>query len=109
MADEIYSDGIGNIIVAGGVVRIDFVSLSPTAKDDSGNPVVEFRQRVILSLEAFARSIGKIQDTTNALLKAGLIQQSKPGDEHTAEPIAAAKTEPKGEGRNAPDRKPPFP
>jgi hypothetical protein len=42
-------------------------------------------------------------------LKAGLIQQNKPGEEHTAEPLAAAKTEPKGEGRNAPDRKPPFP
>ncbi|MBV9330233.1 MAG: hypothetical protein JOZ55_01635 [Alphaproteobacteria bacterium] len=104
MDQEIYSDGIGNIILAGGVVRIDFVSLSANAKDDSGNPTTELRQRVVLSIEGFARSLGKIQDAANAMIKAGLIQRSPPDEGQVAEEKAEAH-----EGKNATTRSPPFP
>lgn len=103
MTDEIYSDGIGNIILAGGVVRIDFVSLSPTAKDEAGKPATELRQRVVLSIEGFARSIGKIQDAANAMIKAGLIQRS-PGEQEKTDT-----TEGPQAGNDATTRSPPFP
>jgi hypothetical protein len=104
MTDEIYSDGIGNIVVAGGVVRIDLMTLSATAKDANGNPAVEHKQRVIFSIEGFTRSLNKIQEATNALIKAGLIQQTKPG-----ETSVVATVDPKAAQAGPGERKPPFP
>jgi hypothetical protein len=104
MADEIFSDGIGNIVVAGGVVRLDLMALSATAKDANGNPAVEHRQRVIFSIEGFTRSLNKIQEATQALIKAGLIQQNKADETPT---VAAAEAKP-ANGKTG-ERKPPFP
>ena len=35
MANELYADGIGEITVTGSIVRIDFMSLSATERDDA--------------------------------------------------------------------------
>jgi len=107
MADEIFSDGIGNIVVAGGVVRLDLMTLSATAKDANGNPAVEHKQRVIFSIEGFTRSLNKIQEATNALIKAGLIQQNKT-DETPAVATVDAKSAKPANGKPG-ERKPPFP
>ena len=45
-AAEIFADGIGEIALVGGRVRIDLVSLSQTEKNESGEALLELRQRV---------------------------------------------------------------
>lgn len=47
---EIYADTVAEVIVSNGIARIDFVAMSPTARDAEGKPTMEFRQRVVMPL-----------------------------------------------------------
>lgn len=78
MQNEIYADAIGEITVTGPIVRIDLVSLSATQRDDTGQPVPEFRQRVVMSIEGFANSYEVLQKAMNGLLEAGAIRRNVP-------------------------------
>lgn len=108
MSEQIYSDGIGAIVIAGGVVRIDFVSLSVNQQDASGNPKLEFQQRVVLSLEAFARSLPKIHEATQALIRLGIIQPSRSETALAAATPAGTESQ-ASQSSDAAVKKPPFP
>jgi hypothetical protein len=71
--DQIFCDSIGTITVTGAVVRIDFVSLSPSARETDPAPKLEFTHRVIMPLEGFLRSVGKLQETVEALVRRGVV------------------------------------
>lgn len=75
MQDEIYSDGISEITITGPIVRIDLMSLSPAERDATNNPKPVFRQRIIMSVEAFANSAELMQRVVNGLIEAGAIKQ----------------------------------
>ena len=77
--DEIYSDGIGEITVTGPIVRIDLVSLSPQQRDASNNPTPVFRQRIIMSVEAFANSAELMRKAVDNLIKSGAITKVPQG------------------------------
>ncbi|HEY0106459.1 MAG TPA: hypothetical protein VGB91_10275 [Rhizomicrobium sp.] len=69
MDDQIFADGIGAITIIGTTLRIDFVTLSPTERDASGQPKAMFRQRIIMSVEGFLRTGGKLQEAMQAVSK----------------------------------------
>lgn len=73
MTSEIFSDGIGEITVTGSVVRIDFVSLSPTERDGEGRPCPIFRQRIVMPVEGFVHSLALLERTTRKLIEDGRI------------------------------------
>lgn len=81
MQNEIYADAIGEITVTGPIVRIDLVSLSATQRDSANQPVPEFRQRVVMSIEGFANSYEVLQKAMNGLLEAGAIRRNVPEEE----------------------------
>jgi len=72
--DQIFSDSVGAITVTGSVVRIDFVALSPTERDPSGSPKMEFTHRVVMPIEGFVRSVAKLQETLQALVSRGVLR-----------------------------------
>jgi hypothetical protein len=74
---ELVSDGIGQITVTGGVVRVDLVSLSPTERDANNNPKPTFRQRLIFSLEGFVNSTEAMQRILQGLFDAGVIKRTE--------------------------------
>jgi len=78
MQEEIFADAIGEIHVTNNVVRIDFVSLSPTERDSNNNPKAVFRQRIVMPLEAFANSAELIRRAMDGLIKSGAIKQQTP-------------------------------
>ena len=78
MQAELYADAIGEITVTGTILRIDLVSLSPTMRDDMGQPAPEQRMRVIMSLEGFANSFEVLQNAMNVLIEAGAIRRNDP-------------------------------
>ncbi len=78
MQNEIYADAIGEITVTGPIVRIDLVSLSATQRDDINQPLPEFRQRIVMSIEGFANSYEVLQKAMNGLLEAGAIRRNVP-------------------------------
>ena len=76
MQSELYADTIGEITVSGAIVRIDLVSLSATQRDASNQPVPEFRQRVIMSVEGFANSFEVLQKAMQGLIEAGAVRRT---------------------------------
>ncbi len=87
MADELYSDGIGEITVTGTIVRIDLVSLSPTERDSKGNPKPVFRQRIVMPIDAFANSVDVMDKALAGLVDAGAVRRTT---DVAALPTAAA-------------------
>lgn len=91
MQDEVYSDGIGEITVTGPIVRIDLVSLSPQKRDAQNNPMPVFRQRIVMSLDAFANSVELMRKAIDGLVASGAIvatpanQHKEPAPRQTAE------------------------
>ena len=94
MADELYSDGIGEITVTGTIVRIDLVSLSPTERDSKGNPKPVFRQRIIMPIDAFANSVDVMDKALAGLVDAGAVRRTN--DVATLPTAAAAPVEQPG-------------
>jgi hypothetical protein len=84
---ELYADGVGQITVGGGVVRVDLVSLSPTERDANNKPIATFRQRLIFSIEGFANSVETMQKALQGMVDTGLIQRRRPNAE-PAPPVA---------------------
>lgn len=77
---DVYADGIGEITLTGGMVRIDLVSLSAKEKDAEGRPRLEFRKRVVLPPEGFLRSFSAMEDLVKQLVDAGLIKRREAGE-----------------------------
>jgi hypothetical protein len=98
MHSELYSDGVGEITITGSIVRLDLVSLSPSERDAHDNPKPVLRQRLIMSLEAFANSVDVMQKALQGLIDAGAVKRKEPRepvplklsrrDEHPAAPAS---------------------
>ena len=86
MDQQISSDGIGQVTIIGGAVRLDFVTFSPTEKDAKGQPVAVFSHRVVMSLDGFMQSAVKLQEAAQAVSK--LVQRAREGQ--AADPAVAA-------------------
>lgn len=75
MSDEVFADGISEVNIAGGIVRINFVSLSATLKDEKGNPARELRQRVVITPQGVLELYGAMQQVIEKLISTGVIQR----------------------------------
>ncbi|MBF0177911.1 MAG: hypothetical protein HQL63_13845 [Magnetococcales bacterium] len=75
MVPESYIEGIGDISFNLGMVRMNLVGLSHTEKDDSGNPVPETRQHLVMSLRGFLVSLAAMQNMSEKLVEAGVLQR----------------------------------
>ena len=87
-AAEIFADGIGEIALVGGMVRIDLVSLSQTEKNESGEALLELRQRVVMSPEGFLRSFGAMENLVKQLVDAGLLRKTEEDETASAVPVS---------------------
>jgi hypothetical protein len=84
MEQQIFADGISQVTIIGGVVRLDFVTFSATEKDANGQPTAVFSHRVVMSLESFMQSAAKLQEAALGVSK--LIQRAR--ENQPAEPAA---------------------
>lgn len=75
MSDStIYCDGISNITLVGGMVRIDFFRLSPTAKDKNGRPAMEFLTQLVMPPDSFLQGLGAMQNLVQQLKEKGVVR-----------------------------------
>lgn len=93
MHDELFTDGVGEIMVSSTVVRVDLVSLSATEREASGAPKSVFRQRLIFSLEGFANSVELMQKALEGLVEAGAVTRTR-RTEPMLSPVSQVTTEP---------------
>jgi hypothetical protein len=92
MEQQIFSDGIGQITIIGGAVRLDFITYSPSEKDAKGQPAPVFCQRVVMSLEGFMQSAAKLQEAALAVSK--LVQRARESQPPEAVPAPAPQAAP---------------
>ena len=76
MTNEVFADGVSEVNIAGGIVRINFVSLSATLKDEKGTPVRELRQRVVLTPQGVLELNGAMQQVIEKLISTGVLQRA---------------------------------
>jgi hypothetical protein len=102
MEQQIFADGIGQVTIIGGAVRLDFVAFSATEKDPKGQPAAVFSHRVVMSLEGFMQSAAKLQEAAIAVSKlVQRVRENQPGE--SPAPQAAPAT------ADTPPVKRPFP
>lgn len=89
MEQEIFADGISSIVLEGGVIRIDLMSIVPGPRGDDNKPQMAFRQRIIMPVEGFISSYKIIQGIIEKMEQSGLITRQPaaetPADAETGE------------------------
>jgi len=91
MEQQIFADGIGQVTIIGGAVRLDFVAFSATEKDPKGQPAAVFSHRVVMSLEGFMQSAAKLQEAAIAVSKlVQRVRENQPGESAPAPQAAPA-------------------
>ena len=72
--NEIFADGVGEITLAGGMVRMDLVTLVGNQNDKENPPKLQFRQRVVMPPDGFLRSFSAMENLVKQLIEAGLVK-----------------------------------
>lgn len=72
-----FIDGVGEVRLSEGVVRMDLLAMSPTMRDDNGNPVPEFVEQLVMSPRAFMRMVGALGQTLSGMEEKGLITRGE--------------------------------
>jgi hypothetical protein len=81
---EQFADGIGEITLSGGMVRMDLVTLVGSQNDPENKPRLEFSQRVIMPPDGFLRSFSAMENLVKQLVEAGLVKPREGGESPVA-------------------------
>ena len=91
MEKEIFADAIGNIAYENGVLRIDLVGIAPGQRAQDGGPMMGLRQRIVMPVPGFVKSLAVIEEMVSKLVSSGLIQKRTRAEEtKTAAPAEGA-------------------
>ncbi|MDJ0894646.1 MAG: hypothetical protein QNJ92_05855 [Alphaproteobacteria bacterium] len=90
-----FIDGVGEIRMRDGVIRMDLLALSPVRRDKEGRPVPEFVEQLVMSPEAFLRMFRSLAGTVQEMQKQGILRRREDGEAEGAgaEPAAASSDE----------------
>lgn len=91
--EQKYCDGIEEISITSGIVRVDFYHYTAGTKDKDGRPPRELSHRVLLSPEAFVQTYTAFEQVVKQLQEKGLLQRR---DGAAAAAAPAAKAAPSG-------------
>lgn len=73
---ERFVDGVEKIHFLGGMVRIDFATFQPNEQNPD-QPVMETKERLIMTPEGFLRTFNSIQQLADELLKKGILKKTE--------------------------------
>ena len=73
--EQKYCDGVEEVSITAGVVRVDFFHFTSGAKGKDGRPPREISHRVCLSPEAFIQSFTALEQVVKQLQEKGLLQR----------------------------------
>ena len=82
--EEFFADGIGEITLAGGMVRMDLVSLTGKQGDDGNEPRLEASRRIVMPPDGFLRSFGAMENLVKQLVDAGIVKQREGATDNVA-------------------------
>ena len=106
MNGDIFIDGIENIVLSQGMVRMDLASFSVKAKNKEGKPAVETKQRIVMTPQGFLRTHGAMERMLNELIKSGVVREKTEEQRSGPARDQAASIEVKDRRGNGQDGKP---
>ena len=71
---QIFADGIGEITLSGGMVRMDLVTLTGSQNDPQTPPKLTTTQRIIMPPDGFLKSFSAMESLVKQLIDAGLVK-----------------------------------
>jgi hypothetical protein len=80
MNTSIYTDGITNIGLKKGMVRVEFGTLSISGEDAKGNPEVFSRCQLFFTPQVFLETFGNMERMLHKLIEAGVIRRKGEGE-----------------------------
>ena len=91
MVRQVYADGVTNVTFTGGMVRIDLASLK--AGPTGGEPApMEIHERVVLTPQAFLRSMRLLEDIMKKMVDAGVYNPPAAGEKSPEKAPDASKS-----------------
>jgi hypothetical protein len=72
---SLFADQLVNVVVGGGLVRLDFASIDTVPADGKGETTLAVTQRLTMPLQGFLKSVEMQQTILKSLLEAGVISQ----------------------------------
>ncbi len=80
LPQDIFADGIGEITLSGGMVRMDLVTLVGSQNNPENKPRLEASRRIVMPPDGFLRSFSAMENLVKQLIDAGLVKP-KEGDQ----------------------------
>ena len=71
---DFFADGIGEITLSGGMVRMDLVTLVGSQNDPDNKPRLELSKRIVMPPDGFLRSFSAMENLVKQLIDAGLVK-----------------------------------
>ncbi len=93
MSDQKFVDGVGEVRMRDGVIRLDLLALSATRRDKEGEPVPEFVEQLVMSPQAFLRVFRSLANAVGEMQNAGILKSGNPepaANEPISEPAASS-------------------
>ena len=79
IGNHTFIDGIGDVRLRDGVMRMDLLALSPTRRDQDGSPVPQFVDQLVMSPPAFMRMVNALGATMKQMQEKGLLTPAEEG------------------------------
>jgi len=73
--DQRYCDGVEEVSITSGIVRVDFFHYAAGTRGKDGRPPREVSHRVLLSPEAFVQAFTALEQVVKQLQEKGLLQR----------------------------------
>ena len=86
--DQRFCDGVEEVSVVSGVVRVDFFNYTSGPKDKNGRPARELSHRLLLSPDAFLQTYGVLDEVRKQLEQKGVIKRREDTPAANVQPAA---------------------
>lgn len=95
IGNHTFIDGVGDLRLHEGIVRMDLLALSPTGRDKDGNPSPEFVSQIVMSPAAFLRTVSALGDTVRQMQEQGMLASGSASEAKSEAVPEAEKPSPK--------------
>lgn len=94
IGNQSFIDGVGDVRLRDGIVRMDLLTLSATWRDEDGNPVPELSEQLVMSPAAFGRMVTALGQTVKKMRENGMLVEvdGSADDETEAAPTTDTKS-----------------
>ena len=89
---SIFADGIGEINLSNGMVRMDLVALTGSQNDPDNKPSLRVTERIVMPPDGFLKSFSAMENLVKQLVDAGLVKQKDQQDAVVSQKDDSAKS-----------------